>query len=235
MIKRLHHVAVAVESIPAALGFYHDILGLTNITIKTLKDRGLKVALIQAGESEIELLEPTSEDSTVRRFLDRRGSGLHHICFQVDDIEAAMRELGGRGAEFIEPVPREGAVGLVSFMPPAVADGVLVELAQVAAPHKAPAEAESAPSTPSAEAEVAQLAEAGEPAPPITLDGGASGPSPAPDSGAAGTTTASDPSAAATPSSSSTPSSASPASASSAPSTPLSSSASTPATEPPKV
>ncbi len=170
MIKKLHHVAVAVESVQAALGFYHDILGLTDITIKTLKDRGLKVALIQAGDSEIELLEPTSDDSTVRRFLDRRGSGLHHICFQVDDIEAAMRELEGRGAEFIEPVPREGAVGLVSFMPPAVADGVLVELAQVTAPHQTPAEAESAPATPAAAGVAAKLADAGEPAPPVLTD-----------------------------------------------------------------
>jgi len=142
VIKRLHHVAVAVESVQEALAFYHDILGLTDITIKTLKDRGLKVALIQAGESEIELLEPIDDDSTVRRFLDKRGSGLHHICFQVDDIEAAMTELKGRGAEFIEPVARPGAVGLVSFMPPSMADGVLVEFAQVLAPH-APGEAET--------------------------------------------------------------------------------------------
>ena len=191
MIKKLHHVAVAVESVQAALGFYHDILGLTDITIKTLKDRGLKVALIQAGDSEIELLEPTSEDSTVRRFLDRRGSGLHHICFEVDDIEAAMREFEGRGAEFIEPVPREGAVGLVSFMPPAVADGVLVELAQVTVPHQAPATAESAPSTPAATAEAAALAEAGEPAPPVMTDDGATASSAAPGSAVAAPDTAS--------------------------------------------
>ncbi len=129
--KRLHHVAVAVESVDQALRFYCDLLGLEVTQVMTLEDRGLKVALIDAGNSEVELLEPTTEDNTVRRFLERRGPGLHHICFQVDDVEAAMRELGGRGAEFVEPVPREGAVGLVAFMPPAVADGVLVELAQV--------------------------------------------------------------------------------------------------------
>ena len=132
LVKRLHHVAVAVESVDEAARFYRDLLGLGDITFLDVEDRGLKVALIRAGETEIELLEPTTpaEENTVRRFLDRRGSGLHHICFQVDDIEAAMRELGDRGAEFIEPVPRAGAVGLVAFMPPAVADGVLVELAQ---------------------------------------------------------------------------------------------------------
>jgi len=181
VIKKLHHVAVAVESVQEALHFYHDVLGLNDITIKTLKDRGLKVALIQAGDSEIELLEPTTPDNTVRKFLDRRGSGLHHICFQVDDIEAAMRELEGRGAEFIDPVPREGAVGLVSFMPPSVADGVLVELAQIAVPHAAPATAESAPSTAAAAVATESLAEAGEPAPP-TLTPPSMPPAPSPSS-----------------------------------------------------
>jgi methylmalonyl-CoA/ethylmalonyl-CoA epimerase len=135
VIKKLHHVAVAVESIEQSLGFYRDVLGLEDIRMLMVEDRGLKVALIQAGDSEIELLEPTTEDNTVKRFLERRGPGLHHICFQVDDIEAGMRELGQRGAEFVEPVPREGAVGLVAFIPPAAADGVLVELAQVAEEH----------------------------------------------------------------------------------------------------
>jgi methylmalonyl-CoA/ethylmalonyl-CoA epimerase len=135
VIKKLHHVAVAVESIEQSLGFYRDVLGLEDIRMLMVEDRGLKVALIQAGDSEIELLEPTTEDNTAKRFLERRGPGLHHICFQVDDIEAGMRELGQRGAEFVEPVPREGAVGLVAFIPPAAADGVLVELAQVAEEH----------------------------------------------------------------------------------------------------
>ena len=131
MIRKLHHVAVAVESVEAASRFYRDLLGLTVSRTMTLEDRGLKVALIQAGDTEIELLEPTSVDNTVRRFLERRGSGLHHVCFQVDDIETAMKELAERGAEFVDDVPREGAVGLVAFMPPRVADGVLVELTQI--------------------------------------------------------------------------------------------------------
>lgn len=129
-IKKLHHVAVAVESVEQAAAFYRLVLGLEVTKTITLEDRGLKVAFIQAGDTEIELLEPIADDNTVKRFLEKRGPGLHHICFQVDDIEAAMHKLGGRGAEFIDPVPREGAVGLVAFMPPALADGVLVELTQ---------------------------------------------------------------------------------------------------------
>jgi butyryl-CoA dehydrogenase len=129
-VKKLHHVAVAVDSVDEALRFYRDILGLDDITTMTLEDRGLKVGLVKAGVSEIELLEPTNEENTVQRFLDRRGPGLHHVCFEVDDVEASMRHFETRGAEFLDPVPRPGAVGLVSFMPPSVADGVLVELAQ---------------------------------------------------------------------------------------------------------
>ena len=130
LVRKLHHVAVAVDSVDDALGFYRDVLGLTDVERMELPDRGLRVALIKTGNAEVELLEPTT-DNTVRKFLDRRGSGLHHICFQVDDLEAAMPELRARGAEFVDPVPRPGAVGLVTFMPPSLADGVLVELAQV--------------------------------------------------------------------------------------------------------
>ncbi len=128
--QKLHHVAVAVDSVDDALKYYRDVLGLEVITTMTLEDRGLKVALIKAGPSEIELLEPTTEESTVRKFLDRRGPGLHHVCFEVEDVEASMRHFEKNGATFIDPVPRPGAVGLVSFMPPSQADGVLVEFAQ---------------------------------------------------------------------------------------------------------
>lgn len=134
MIRKLHHVAVAVESVDAALPFYRDVLGLDEIELLLLPDRGLKVALIKTGNAEIELLEPTA-DNTVRKFLDRRGSGLHHICFQVDDLAVAMPELRARGAQFVDPVPRPGAVGLVTFLPPSLAEGVLVELAQVPPTH----------------------------------------------------------------------------------------------------
>jgi methylmalonyl-CoA epimerase len=128
--KKLHHVAVAVDKVDDALKFYRETLGLEEFEVMTLEDRGLKVALVKAGLSEIELLEPLDENGTVARFLDRRGPGLHHICFEVEDVEQSMRYYEGRGATFLDPVPRPGAVGLVTFMPPALADGVLVELAQ---------------------------------------------------------------------------------------------------------
>jgi methylmalonyl-CoA epimerase len=143
--QKLHHVAVAVDNLDEAIKYYRDVLGLDDITTMTLEDRGLKVGLIKAGPSEIELLEPISEDSTVGRFLDRRGPGLHHICFEVEDIEKSMRYYEGKGGTFIDPVPRPGAVGLVSFMPPTMADGVLVEFAQTSGYALPEPEVEAAP------------------------------------------------------------------------------------------
>ncbi len=128
MIKRLNHISVAVESIDDALTFYRDVLGLEVVETVKLEDRQLKVAFVKVGDTELELLEPTSEDNTVTRFLERRGPGLHHICLEVDDIEAAMDELSARGAEFVDPEPKRGAVGRVAFILPEVGRGVLVEL-----------------------------------------------------------------------------------------------------------
>jgi len=130
MIKRLNHISVAVDSIDDALKFYRDLLGLEVVETAKLEDRQLNVAFVKAGDTEIELLEPTSQDNTVTRFLERRGPGLHHICLEVDDLAAAMDELSARGAEFVDPEPRLGAVGQVAFILPEVGRGVLVELNQ---------------------------------------------------------------------------------------------------------
>lgn len=130
MIKRLNHVSVAVRSIEDALKFYRDILGLEVSSTRFLEDRQLKVAFVKIGDTELELLEPTSEDNTVTRFLNRRGPGLHHICLEVDDIEKAIAEFQARGAQFVDPCPSPGAVGQVAFIVPEVGRGVLVELNQ---------------------------------------------------------------------------------------------------------
>lgn len=130
MFKRLNHISVAVPSVDDALKFYRDLLGLEVTRVVKLDDRQLKVAFIKIGETEIELLEPLNQDNTVARFLERRGPGLHHICLEVDDIEAAMAELNERGAEFVDPEPKRGAVGQVAFILPEVGRGVLVELNQ---------------------------------------------------------------------------------------------------------
>lgn len=128
LVRKLDHVCVAVPSIDAALGLYRDTLGFEVTKDIIMEERQLRIAFIKVGESEIELIEPTSKDSTVTRFLERRGPGLHHVCFQVTDIRAAMEELRARGAQLVDEEPRAGAVGLVAFLHPEFGQGVLLEM-----------------------------------------------------------------------------------------------------------
>ena len=130
----VHHVGVAVQSIDDALRFYSDKLGLTVGETLELPDRQLKVTFVQAANMLIELLEPTDPDSTVARFLERRGPGLHHLCFDTADIRAHLRELQDQGVELIDATPRPGAHGEVAFLQPAAGLGVLIELLQPSAP-----------------------------------------------------------------------------------------------------
>ncbi len=126
----IHHVGIAVPSIDEAMHFYGDKLGLALVDSVDLPDRQLKVAFVQAANMLIELLEPTDPDSTVSRFLERRGPGLHHLCFGTPDIREHLRDLRDKGVELIDDVPRPGAHGEVAFLQPSAALGVLVELLQ---------------------------------------------------------------------------------------------------------
>lgn len=126
----MHHVGIAVRSIDEALRFYQATLGLPLVDRRVLADRQLDVAFVQAGATLIELLEPTSEASTVARFLERRGPGLHHLCFGTASIDEHLRTLQDQGIELIDQVARPGAHGEVAFLHPAAAHGVLVELLQ---------------------------------------------------------------------------------------------------------
>jgi methylmalonyl-CoA epimerase len=126
----VHHVGIAVTSIDEALRFYGDKLGLSVFDRLDLPERQLKVAFVQAANVLIELLEPTATDTPVARFLERRGPGLHHLCFGTPDIHAHLRDLRDKGVELIDAEPRPGAHGEVAFLQPAAALGVLVELIQ---------------------------------------------------------------------------------------------------------
>ena len=100
---------------------------------ETVADQGVTVAMLPVGESRIELLEPLSEDSTVARFIAKRGEGLHHICYEVENLAAKLAELGARGVRVLDGYPRRGAEGKqVAFLHPASANGVLVELVEKA-------------------------------------------------------------------------------------------------------
>lgn len=128
---KIHHLGIAVRNIDEAARRFGGLLGLERGDRYDLPDMGVSVLFLPVGESNLELLEPRSEDSAVGKFLARRGEGLHHVCFEVDDIEARLRELEEQGAELIDKKPRRGAGGhLVAFIHPKSAHGTLIELKQ---------------------------------------------------------------------------------------------------------
>jgi methylmalonyl-CoA/ethylmalonyl-CoA epimerase len=129
--KGLDHVAIAVKDLDASIAFYRDVLGLELHEIEEVPGQKVKTAIFGRGMGRIELISPTSADTGVARFLDKRGEGLHHVCIEVDDIEAAMAELRKKGAPLIDEVPQPGAGGArVAFVHPKGARGVLTELRQ---------------------------------------------------------------------------------------------------------
>ncbi|HKD42285.1 MAG TPA: methylmalonyl-CoA epimerase [Myxococcaceae bacterium] len=129
--KGLDHVAIAVKDLDASIAFYRDVLGLELHDIEEVPGQKVKTAIFGRGMGRIELICPTSADTGVARFLDKRGEGLHHVCIEVEDIEAAMAELRKKGAPLIDEVPQPGAGGArVAFVHPKGARGVLTELRQ---------------------------------------------------------------------------------------------------------
>jgi methylmalonyl-CoA/ethylmalonyl-CoA epimerase len=129
MINKIHHIGIAVHSLDDALTFYRDTLGLHVHASAEIADQGVKAALLTIGQSEIELLQPLSPDSPVGKFLERKGEGLHHICFQTPDVVAELASLKGKGVELVDQQPRRGIAGMICFLHPKASKGVLVELA----------------------------------------------------------------------------------------------------------
>ncbi len=133
-VRAVNHVAIVVENVEQALGFWRDALGLSLERTERVDTEAVRVAFMPVGGSEIELLEPTSEDSGVARYLEKRGPGVHHICLEVDDITATMERLRAHGVTLINESPRAGEGGrLYAFVHPRSAFGVLVELYQLPA------------------------------------------------------------------------------------------------------
>jgi methylmalonyl-CoA/ethylmalonyl-CoA epimerase len=130
MIQKIHHIGIAVHSLDEALRFYSEILGLPVHKQAVVKQQGVKAALLTIGESEIELLEPLDPETPVGRFLERRGEGLHHVCFQTDGIDEELDGLKAKGVELIDEKPRIGLAGRICFLHPRAMKGVLVELAE---------------------------------------------------------------------------------------------------------
>ena len=131
MKAELDHIGIAVEDLDAALAFYADALGLEVDATEDVPSQGVRAHFVRVGSAALELLEATTEESPIRRFVSRRGAGIHHITLRVDDIAAALARLKARGVRLVDETPREGAEGaLVAFVHPASAHGVLVELKQ---------------------------------------------------------------------------------------------------------
>ncbi len=130
-VEKIDHIGIAVESIEEMLPYYRDSLGLDYKGFDVVAEQKVKVAFLQIGESRIELLEPTSDDSPVARFLAKRGSGIHHISVLVDDIEEALAKHEKNGAMLIDKEPRIGAHNMkIAFIHPKSTGGVLLELSQ---------------------------------------------------------------------------------------------------------
>ena len=129
MMRRIHHVGVVVKRLTDAYRFYRDVLGLPLLKEQTIPTQSVRAALLAAGDTEVELLEPLDTASGIGRFLARRGEGLHHLCFETPDVGIALTTLKDRGAELIDTAPREGLAGRIAFLHPRACCGVLVELA----------------------------------------------------------------------------------------------------------
>jgi methylmalonyl-CoA/ethylmalonyl-CoA epimerase len=131
METKIQHLGVAVGSLDDAIGFWRDALGLELTEVEVVEDQGVKVAMLAIGESRIELLEATGDETPVGKFIAKRGPGIHHLCVEVNDINAKLAELKACGVRLIDQQPRTGAGGaLVAFIHPSSTGGVLIELTQ---------------------------------------------------------------------------------------------------------
>ena len=130
MLKKIHHVGIVVRDLEEAYRFYRDTLGLHVHKTAEVKDQGVKAALLTVGHSEIELLEPIDPNGTVARFLEKRGEGMHHVCFETDDVDKELAAAKAKGIPLIDEKPRAGLAGMICFLHPKATAGVLIEYAQ---------------------------------------------------------------------------------------------------------
>lgn len=128
---KISHLGIATKGIDEALKFWQGALGLENVHAEEVAEQKVRVAMLPIGETRIELLEATSEDSPIAKFVEKRGGGIHHIAVEVENIEESLAKLKANGARLIDEQPRIGAEGcLVAFVHPSSAGGVLLELIQ---------------------------------------------------------------------------------------------------------
>ena len=131
-ISRIEHLGIAVKSLEEAIPYYENVLGLKCYAIEEVADQKVKTAFFMVGETKIELLEPTSEESTIAKFIEKRGEGIHHLAFKIEDgVANALAEVEGKGIRLIDKAPRKGAEGLdIAFLHPKSTLGVLTEFCE---------------------------------------------------------------------------------------------------------
>ena len=128
MIKRVHHIGIAVKNLKESTALYEMLLGIKAEIHEASSQRVTEACFKLGGEVEIDLLEPIGDDSAVAKFLEKRGEGLHHIALEVGDIKADLKEMEHKGVQLIDKAPREGVAGQIGFLHPKSANGVLIEL-----------------------------------------------------------------------------------------------------------
>jgi methylmalonyl-CoA epimerase len=128
MIKRVHHIGIAVKNLKESAALFEMLLGIKAEIHEAASQRVTEACFKLGGEVEIDLLEPMGEDSAVAKFLEKRGEGLHHIALEVADINAGLKEMEQKGVQLIDKAPREGVAGQIGFLHPKSANGVLIEL-----------------------------------------------------------------------------------------------------------
>ena len=131
MIKKVDHIGIAVKDLAATLAFYEGMLGLKAVETEVVEDQKVKVAFLPTGDSEVELLESTSPDGAIAKFIEKNGEGIQHIAFRVENLEQRLAELKEKGVRLIDQKPRRGAGGAnIAFLHPKSTFGVLIELCE---------------------------------------------------------------------------------------------------------
>lgn len=127
-VTHLSHVCIAVRDIEDTLRFYRDVFGVDEAEVEDVEDQGVRAALVTVGGSRLEFIQPTDPGGAVARFIERRGEGLHHLCFEVEDLKEKLERLDAAGVQLIDKAPRRGHAGMIAFMHPRATRGVLIEL-----------------------------------------------------------------------------------------------------------
>ena len=126
--RHLHHVCMAVRDIESTLKLYSNLFDIEQPEVELIQDQSVKAALVKIGGTELEFIEPTDPNGGIAKFIDKKCEGLHHICFEVDDLQATLKRLSDQNVDLIDKVPRKGLAGMIAFLHPRSTKGTLVEL-----------------------------------------------------------------------------------------------------------